>query len=313
MERDRNASLRVGAFVLVAFSALAAIVLSLSAEQGVFRARYPLVAHFADVQGLVPGAAVRLAGTRVGQVDSVEIVTREDGLPAVRVGLQIDGALRERVREDSIAEITQIGVLGDQIVQLSIGTVDSPALKDGAELRTRDPFDLSAMIATGGRTLEAIDALARNLNDSLDEFQATGGTEGLADSLQGLSEIVAAVRNGKGALHTLIYEPYEGSALSNLENTMGSLANIMLEVETGDGVMHSLIYDAPAEQDVLMQFLAAGGRLNSILEKIDRGEGTLGLLLNDPTLYEEVKQLVGGANRSTVVRSLIRMVTPDEE
>ena len=94
---------------------------------------------------------------------------------------------------------------------------------------------------------------------------------------------------------------------------MGSLANIMLEVETGDGVMHSLIYDAPAEQDVLMQFLAAGGRLNSILEKVDRGEGTLGLLLNDPTLYEEVKQLVGGANRSTVVRSLIRMVTPEEE
>ena len=62
-----------------------------------------------------------------------------------------------------------------------------------------------------------------------------------------------------------------------------------------------------------MQFLAAGGRLNSILEKMDRGEGTLGLLLNDPTLYEEVKLLVGGANRSTVVRSLIQMVTPEDE
>ena len=94
---------------------------------------------------------------------------------------------------------------------------------------------------------------------------------------------------------------------------MGSLASIMLEVETGDGLMHALIYDAPTEQDLLMQFLAAGARLNSILEKVDRGEGTLGLLLNDPTLYEEVKQLVGGANRSTVVRSLIQMIMPDEE
>jgi len=35
-------------------------------------------------------------------------------------------------------------------------------------------------------------------------------------------------------------------------------------------------------------------------------------MLNDPTLYEELKVLVGGANRSTVVRSLIDRVTPDE-
>ena len=177
----------------------------------------------------------------------------------------------------------------------------------------REPFELSAMIAQGGSALRAIDKLARNLDDTLDDFQATGGSESLADSLNGLSAMVSAVRNGDGALHTLIYEPYEGSALSNLETTMDSLANIMLEVQSGDGLLHSLIYDAPAEQDVLMQFLAAGGRLNSILGKVDHGEGTLGLLLNDPTLYEEVKLLVGGANRSTVVRSLIQMVMPEEE
>ncbi|MBW2269157.1 MAG: MCE family protein [Deltaproteobacteria bacterium] len=313
MEPDRGLSLRVGAFVLVALAALAVIVLSLSAEQGVFRARYPLVAYFGNIQGLVPGAAVRLAGTRVGQVKSVAIVIRQDGSPAVRVDLQVDDAVRQRLREDSIAEITQVGVMGDQIVQLSIGTSESPVLTDGAEVRTRDPFELSAMIAQGGRALDAIDSLARNLNDTLDDFQATGGTAGLVDTLDGLSSMVAAVRNGDGALHTLIYEPYQGSALSNLEATMGSLANIMLEVESGDGLLHSLIYDAPAEQDVLMQFLAAGARLNSILGKVDRGEGTLGLLLNDPTLYEEVKLLVGGANRSTVVRSLIQMVLPAED
>ncbi len=62
----------------------------------------------------------------------------------------------------------------------------------------------------------------------------------------------------------------------------------------------------------MIEVFEAGARLNSILAKIDRGEGTLGLMLNDPTLYEELKLLVGGANRSTVVRSLIDMVTPDE-
>ena len=49
------------------------------------------------------------------------------------------------------------------------------------------------------------------------------------------------------------------------------------------------------------------------MAKIDGGEGTLGLLLNDPTLYEELKILVGGAGRSTLVRSMINLVTPDAE
>jgi phospholipid/cholesterol/gamma-HCH transport system substrate-binding protein len=87
----------------------------------------------------------------------------------------------------------------------------------------------------------------------------------------------------------------------------------MTEVEKGDGILHSLVYEEPTEQDMVMQFLEAGARLNSILAKIDAGEGTLGLLLNDPTLYEELKLLVGGAGRSTVVRSLIDMVAPAED
>ena len=56
-----------------------------------------------------------------------------------------------------------------------------------------------------------------------------------------------------------------------------------------------------------------GPRLNSILAKIDQGEGTIGLMLNDPTLYEEMKILVGGANRSAVVRTMIRLMSQDGE
>ena len=94
---------------------------------------------------------------------------------------------------------------------------------------------------------------------------------------------------------------------------MASLDGILEELEHGDGLLHSLVYDEPAEQDVLLQALQASARLNSILTKMDRGEGTLGLLLNDPTLYEELKILVGGAGRSTLVRGMIDMVTPDAE
>ena len=47
--------------------------------------------------------------------------------------------------------------------------------------------------------------------------------------------------------------------------------------------------------------------MNRILTKIDEGEGTLGLLVNDPRLYEDLKILVGGAQRSLLLRSLIKI------
>ena len=243
----------------------------------------------------------------------IDLDRQDQHYPAVRVVLHVDDSVRDRIRADSVAEIGTLGLLGDQIVQLTIGTKSSPVLGDGDEIGSRNPIDLNRVVLKGGRALDAIEALASNLNETLEEFQQTGGTSGLAASIQGFSSMVSQVQEGDGALHALIYEPYEGSAVANLEGTTASLANIMLEVEQGDGVLHSLIYDAPADQDIVLQFLAAGGRLNSILDKIDRGEGTLGLLLNDPTLYEELKVLVGGANRSTVVRTLIQMVTPEEE
>ena len=47
------------------------------------------------------------------------------------------------------------------------------------------------------------------------------------------------------------------------------------------------------------------------MTEIQEGEGSLGLMLNDPTLYEELEVRVGGARRRSVARSPIDRVTPD--
>ncbi len=46
--------------------------------------------------------------------------------------------------------------------------------------------------------------------------------------------------------------------------------------------------------------------LNSVLEKVNNGTGTLGALVNDPGLYYDLKSLLGGANRNRVIRNLVR-------
>jgi phospholipid/cholesterol/gamma-HCH transport system substrate-binding protein len=128
-----------------------------------------------------------------------------------------------------------------------------------------------------------------------------------------LADVVDQIKEGEGLLHSLIYDEYEGGGVSSIEASLVTFQGILDQIAHGDGVLHSLIYDAPTEQDIVLEAIEAGSRLNSILAKVDRGEGTMGLLLNDPSLYEDLKRLIGGAERSRAVRTLIRLSTGDGE
>ena len=313
MDRDRRLSLTVGVFALVAIGTLAVAILSLSSQRGIWKARYRLEAHFDNVGGLISGAPVWLAGNPVGHVRSVEFGARDSGAMAVTAVLEIEKEVQERIRGDSVATVGTMGVLGDRYVEIGFGSPDTPALADGDEIATADPVDINRALAEGSLAVGQIRDLASNLNVVLKTFNDASGAQHLTGFLTDMREIGNEVKQGNGLMHSLIYDQYQGGGVESIENSLATLEGILTEIRHGDGLMHSLIYDAPTEQDVLLQVVEAGARLNGILGKIDSGQGTLGLLVNDPTLYEDLKMLVGGANRSTVVRGMIRMISEPEE
>jgi phospholipid/cholesterol/gamma-HCH transport system substrate-binding protein len=313
MERDRRLSLVVGAFFLLALGGFAVMILSLSARTGAWTRQYDLVARFGDVKGLIGSAPVRLAGKRVGRVKSVQFDVEDPERPGLLVTMQIDREVQERIRTDSVATIGSAGLLGDRVIEISLGTRRGEMLRDGDELISEDPLDLNVTIDKGARALDNVATLAANLNSLVEEFDEESGGKRLAESVASFGDMIAEVQEGEGLLHSLIYDSYEGTGVESIEGALATLERILLEVDQGEGILHSLIYDKPTEQDLVLEALEAGAHLNSILAKIDRGEGTFGLMLNDPTLYEEIKMLVGGANRSRVVRGMIRMVSPDEQ
>jgi phospholipid/cholesterol/gamma-HCH transport system substrate-binding protein len=306
--QDRNrTSLIVGSFALAALAALALAILSLSSQQNVFGSRYHLVGYYDNVQGLIPNAPVWLAGTRVGRVETVALGNRGDGRPAVKVVLVVNQSVQDRIRRDSTASIGTIGLLGDRYVEIALGSPDQPQLEDGAEIAVANPANLARVMDTGTQALDNIATLAKNLNTLVSGVGGDKSGKGLATSIASMSDILSNVQNGDGLLHSLIYDQYKGGGIESIEKSLVTLEGILDEVAHGNGLLHSLVYEPLTEQDVVLEALDAGARLNSILAKVDTGEGTIGLLLNDPTLYEDLKRLVGGAERSTVVRTLIRM------
>lgn len=313
MEGDRRLSLTVGLLVISALAAVAVTVLSLGAQEGAWTPHYRLHARFSNVQGLIGGAPVWLAGKRVGRVESVAFAALGAQQAGVVVEMRVQEQVRERIRSDSVATIGTIGLLGDRYVEIGLGTVEGQVLGDGEEVRTIDPVDLNEVASRGTEALENIRSLSSGLNEVVTQFSEARGGRRLAESVEALGDIAHEVRHGTGLLHSLIYDPYRGGGVESITRSLEALESILMEVQTGEGVLHSLVYDAPQEQDVVIQALQAGARLNNILAKVDAGQGTLGLMVNDPTLYEDLKLLIGGANRSRLIRTLVDLSKDDAE
>jgi phospholipid/cholesterol/gamma-HCH transport system substrate-binding protein len=62
-----------------------------------------------------------------------------------------------------------------------------------------------------------------------------------------------------------------------------------------------------------MKLKSSINHLNSILEKINHGQGTVGALINDPALYDDAKALVGQVNRNRIYRNIIRQTIKDNK
>ncbi|MEN8181016.1 MAG: MlaD family protein [Myxococcota bacterium] len=311
MDRDRRLSLVVGAFVVGSVTLLAGVILTLSSERGLWKRHYRLVTYFENVQGLIQGAPVRLAGKDVGVVESVSFSEVVGEGPPVQVGLLVEQSVQHRIRADSLATIGTIGLLGDKYVELSMGTREGSVLSEAAEVASQSPLDLNEVVTRGTSAVDNIAALAENVNEVVEAFGQSMGGEGLAASVSAVSEIAREVQEGDGLLHSLIYDRYQGGGVESIERSLVTLEEILEQVARGDGMLHALLYEP--EQGFTMEALAGAARANSILEKVDAGEGTLGLLVNDPTLYDDLKSLVGGAQRSLVVRSLLRLSSEDGE
>lgn len=122
----------------------------------------------------------------------------------------------------------------------------------------------------------------------------------------------------------------EASGLSNLtqkgedviekvKQVADSLSQILSEIEHGKGLLHALIYESPdrpiAENvnQATREIRRASQEARKILERINKGEGTLGGLLTDPALYNDIRRLFGKIERNKLLRHIIRSRIRDIE
>jgi phospholipid/cholesterol/gamma-HCH transport system substrate-binding protein len=131
-------------------------------------------------------------------------------------------------------------------------------------------------------------------------------TAQLDHTLAGVNAIVARVQNGPGFAHEVVYGEGGSKTLDHFGDAAEELAVTLRGVREGNGVAKSLIYGDDKSQQIMGNLNAASGDLRAMLADARAGKGTIGALLVDPSVYEDIKVLLGNVQRNQVLRSLVR-------
>ncbi len=252
--------IRIGGFILVGLGVFLAIIYLLGAQARYFERKYELVAEFTEVGGLLEGATVRLAGVQIGRVTRVDLPPEPGG--RVRVTLTIGRRFIDRIRRNSEARIVTQGLLGDKLVEITVGSPDSPPVKAGDVLVTREPFELAQMFAAGADTLAQVNQLATTLRKTVDR----------------VDRMTEEVEKGKGWLHVLIYE--EPESLRRLNALLTSTQQLLARAEGPDSAVGVLLSKDSGK--AARSLLAAMDALGRAAEKPGPSDGLLPTLLFDP-------------------------------
>ena len=131
-------------------------------------------------------------------------------------------------------------------------------------------------------------------------------TAELNRTVVGFNQVLARVQNGPGFAHEVIYGKSGSKALDQFGDAAGEIAVTLRGIRNGNGVARSLIYGDDKSQELMGNLNAMSKDLRHIVADARAGKGTVGALLVDPSVYEDIKMLLGNVQRNEVLRALVR-------
>lgn len=250
----------------------------------IFRQANEIVTTFDRVDGLSNGNVVYLHGVKIGSVRNIRL------LPDTRVRVSLSINRDIEVPVGSVAHLTSTGLIDGKAIVIERGDSDEIVPHEGEIEGIYMNTMMEALAAQGQELGDDISDSFTELNNFLLQLNTT-----LDD--QRRSEVQQSIGNAESLTRSLS-ELLE-SRREDLDLAMESASRTMQRLDTltadnqprVDSLMVSLeetvgdLRAASQDLDVTID------QLNQILGKINDGEGSLGRMVNDPSLYNHADSL----------------------
>jgi phospholipid/cholesterol/gamma-HCH transport system substrate-binding protein len=309
---------RLGLFVLGGLTIFVLAIFLIGKQKNLFNPVFKINTTFFNISGLQVGNNVRFSGINVGTVDNIRIINDS----SVRVDMLIRKDVQKFIKSDCIVAVGSEGLIGDRMLIISHGDTDAPIVKEGQRLASMEPVETDAIVASLQTTAGSAEIVAQQLAEIMTKMNSGKGTIGrlihdtlisfnlrqtmeqINSSSRGLDEIMEAAK------HNILFRGYfadkartakikRADSLDKLfiERVDIASANEQEPATSGstgdlDTIITSLLVTAGNAELI-------SGQLAEILLYINKGNGTLGRLIQDSTTATYFDQTILNLKNST--------------
>jgi phospholipid/cholesterol/gamma-HCH transport system substrate-binding protein len=227
-----------------------------------------------------------MSGVEIGNVRGVTFVNL-DSLRQVEVVCRVKSSVWDMISDNARVQLGSIGFLGDKYLELDPGLPGGAAIEDGAIVPTKDAGSAEAMFLEGERALSEAGNMVGNFDDLLARMNRGEGTLGKLATDDKLYTDMTALLARLTKLTTALQKTQE-RIVTSIEQTSNAVTGLADRVDSNSGTLGRLMND-PALYNNLA---ATSARLDSVIHKINTAEGTLGLFVSDTALYVETVNLM---------------------
>ena len=248
---------------------------------------------FDQVAGLNLQSAVRIAGVKVGDVRTI---TLENGKARVLVGISNDVP----IYADATMSLGSIGILGEKFVDLDPGHSAKGPFPLDKPVPSKAGVSLDNLMETLSEIGKNVKGVTQALNESI------GGEQGR----QKLDEIVDNIRVLTAEFRSMAQENHGAinNTMANVEalstDLREKLPKLALQFETVGKNLNAILEENRPElkavvgdvRKLAQSFQGTADNLKILTDRINKGEGTIGKLLNDESTVKKINDAVDNVN-----------------
>lgn len=316
--KEKGNETLVGAFLVCGMLMLGYLVVQFGQLGDLFRGSYEVTVVFKEASGVIKGSAVRLGGTKVGEVSTNPVLT--DDYKA-RVTLSIDEKIQ--LYKGSIFQISTSGFLGDKVIVVTPPEEpDGSFIDPGTELAGGGPGGLELLqgeieviagdariLMSDARTamikmdsaLDDIRAVSIRLSDSIEKVNNKILSEknlgNVSSSLANFEEASANFRDLGGELKPLIAE-----AQSTIQDVRQAALSADKTFQTANEQIARLEPTLNELPQAVKSVTRTADQASATMAKLNSGEGALGSLTTNPEVKDDTESFIKNLRKFGILR-----------
>lgn len=166
--------IRLGLFISIGVALFVIAIFIIGKQKNLFNPVFNLTTTFHNVSGLQVGSNIFFLGTNVGTVDNILIIN--DSTVHVKMILKIEA--QQFINEDCEANIGSSGIIGDKILVITQGSSNAHKIKDGQQIKSREPIETDAIMNSIQVTVDNAAIISDQLAEIMIKVNSGNGTLG---------------------------------------------------------------------------------------------------------------------------------------